>query len=123
MVNFAIAQRERSYVNAGDRFEPHGLPVEEEAQLRQQLVCYPQIKEAYLVRKVVQYFLEKHFYVLGVIRRRSLIESKGEDHKLYQRLATDLKFPGYSWIAVFNSANNPLAKALRQTATVPIYRR
>jgi Zn-dependent protease with chaperone function len=118
-----LAEQERSGVSASDRFEPHGLPAEVETQFRQQLARYPQIKEAYLVRKVVQYFPEKPFYVLGIIRRRAFFEWEGEDQKLINRLVTELKFPGQAWILLLHGVNQPLVKVLRHMAIAPIYRR
>ncbi len=127
-----LAQQERSGVNASDRFQPHGLSAAVEAKFRQQLARYPQIKEAYLVRKVMQYFPEKPYYVLGVSRRRPFFEWEGEDQKLFnclaqdeelfKPLATESEFPAQAWIEVLN-ANKPLAKVLRKTAGVPIYSR
>ena len=117
-----LAQQERSSVSVSDRFEPHGLEAEVEAQFRQQLARYPQLKEAYLVRKVMRYFPEKPYYVLGVIRRRAFLEWEGEDQKLLQRLIAELSCPGQTWIVLLTSAHQ-FTKALRQAAGVPIYRR
>lgn len=47
-------------------FEAHQLSASEEVKLVEQLSRYRQIKEVYLVRKVVQYFPEKPLYILGV---------------------------------------------------------
>jgi hypothetical protein len=117
-----LAQQERSGVSASDRFEPHGLSAEAVAQFRKQLARYPQIKEAYLVRKVVRYFPQKPFYILGIKRKRSFFEmdQNREYQKLLDQLVNELEFSGESWI-VFLNANAPLAKALSQTAEVPIY--
>jgi Zn-dependent protease with chaperone function len=128
-----LAQQERSFVSASDKFVPHGLSTEVEAQIRQQLASYPQIKEAYLVRKVMKYFPENQFYVLAVSRRRSFIESEAEDGKLFKSLAeneellkpliSELEFSAKTWIEVLHGGNKPLAKVLRETAGVAIYRR
>lgn len=118
-----LAQQERRSISASDRFEPHGLSAEVEAQFRQQLARYPQIKEAYLVRKVVQYFPEKPFYILAVSRKLALIEmdKNREYQKLIDQLAKELEFPAQTWIVLLNSGNQPLAKALRQTVGGSIY--
>jgi hypothetical protein len=75
------------------------------------------------VRKVVQYFPEKPFYVLGIIRRRAFFEWEGEDQKLINRLVTELEFPGQAWILLLHGVNQPLLKVLRHMAIAPIYRR
>ncbi|NEQ22776.1 MAG: peptidase, partial [Microcoleus sp. SIO2G3] len=127
------AQQERSGVSESDRFQPHGLSTKVEAQFQQQLARYPQIKEAYLVRKVVKFFPEQHYYVLGIVRRRALFEWEGEDQKLFKYLAQDeelfkplqdaSEFPIQAWISLISRANHGLTKPLRQAAGVAIYRR
>jgi tetratricopeptide (TPR) repeat protein len=120
-----LAKQERSGVRTSDRFEPHGLSAEAEAQLRQQLASYPEVKEVYLVRKVVQYFPQKPFYILGVKRKRLLLEidEQALDQKLLNRLANELKFSGETWIVPLNSATKELTKVLKRTAGDAIYQR
>lgn len=120
-----LAKQERSSVRASDRFEPHGLSAASEAQLRQQLARYPEVKEAYLVRKVVQYFPQEPFYVLGVKRKRALLEIDEQelDQKLLNRLANELKFSGETWIVPLNSATKGLTKVLKRAAVDAIYQR
>jgi hypothetical protein len=120
-----LARQERSGVSASDRFQPYEFPAEAREQLRQQLARYPQVKEAYLVQKVVQHFPQKPFYVLGVKRRRTSFEmdERGEDEKLLNRLVNELQFSEETWIVLLNSKTKGLAKALRKTAGEAIYRR
>ena len=120
-----LARQERSDVRINDRFERHGLSAEAEAQIRQQLARYPEVKEAYLVRKVVQYFPEQPFYVLGVKRKRSLLEldEQSADQKLLDRLANELQFAGETWIVLLNSVTKGLTKVLKKTAGDAIYHR
>jgi hypothetical protein len=117
-----LAQQERARVSKSDRFEPHGLSSYEEAKLTEQLSRYPKIKEAYLVRKVVKYFPEKPFYVLGVVRLRNFIESEVAEQKLLNRLVTELELPNQTLIVPLNS-DRGLKKALQQTAVTAIYQR
>jgi hypothetical protein len=120
-----LARRERSGAWENDRFERHGLSAEAEAQIRQQLAHYPEVKEVYLVRKVVQYFPEQPFYVLGVKRKRSLIEmdEQSEDQKLLNRLANEFKFSEHIWIVPLNSATKGLTKVFKKAAGGAIYQR
>lgn len=117
-----LAQQERATVSKSDRFEPHQLKSSEEVKLVEQLSGYRQIKEAYLVRKVVQYFPEKPLYILGVVRRRAFIESEIAEQKLLSRLAVELELPNQTLIAPLNS-DRRLKKVLRQTAATAIYQR
>ncbi|AOY81819.1 M48 family metallopeptidase [Moorena producens JHB] len=118
-----LAQEERSGFSQGDRFQPHGLSAEVEAALQQQLAGYPEIKEAYLVRKVVLIFPDNPYYILGVSRQRHFLESNSstKDQQLIDRLADELECPGQTWITILNSTNKSLKKALRKTAISPIY--
>lgn len=80
----SLAQQERSSISAGDRFESHDLSASAQAKLVEQLSRYPQVKEAYLVRKTMQFFPEKPFYVLGIIRRRGFIKKNGWKPRPYR---------------------------------------
>jgi hypothetical protein len=117
-----LAQQERTRVSKSDRFELHGLSGYEEAKLAEQLSRYPKIKEAYLVRKVVKYFPEKPFYVLGVVRRRDFIESEVAEQKLLNQLVTELELPNQTLIVPLNG-DRGLKKALQQTAVTGICQR
>jgi Zn-dependent protease with chaperone function len=118
------AQQERATVTDQDEFKPHSLPASEVAQLKQQVAAYSQVKEAYLVEKIVTYFPEDRFCVLGIVRKRGLIESEDADHKLFDLLATNLKFPTEAYIIVLNHGNFArLRKKICQIDRALIYRR
>ncbi len=86
------AQQERADVFDRDTFKPHTLTTSEVNELKQQLAAYPQVKEAYLVEKVVAYFPEQRFCVLGIVRKRGWSESEDAGQKLVDLLATNLQF-------------------------------
>ncbi|MEG3896476.1 MULTISPECIES: M48 family metalloprotease [unclassified Microcoleus] len=94
------AQKERSDVFNNDTFKPHTLTASEVNELKQQVADYPQVKEAYLVEKVVTYFPEKRLCVLGIVRKRSLSESEDADQKLLNLLATNLQFPSETLLVI-----------------------
>ena len=124
------AQRERSFVSERDQFAPDNLPPAAVRDLCQQLSGYPQVKEAYLAQKVVKYFPEQRFYVLGVTVRRAwykLAVSDG-DAKLLNKLASELKWPDRAYILIINpvsdesGASNKIGKILRNIVGAAIYR-
>lgn len=117
-----LAQQERSSISPSDRFEPHGLSASEAANLVEQLSGYREVKEAYLVRKTLQYFPEKPFYVLGIIRRRGLIESEEAEPKLLKKLMTELTLPNQTWIICLNK-DKAMKQILQQTAGKAIYQK
>ncbi len=66
----AAAQEERSDPGPKDTYLPHGLSETELAQLRASLFRFPQLAEAYLVRKHVEHLVDQPLFVLGVVARR-----------------------------------------------------
>jgi hypothetical protein len=117
-----LAQQERSSILASDRFESHDLSASAQAKLIEQLSRYPQVKEAYLVSKTLQYFPEKPFYVLGIIRRRGLIESKEAEPNLLKKLMTEIALPNQTWIICLNN-DQAITKILQETAGEAIYQK
>jgi len=117
-----LAQQERSSISAGDRFESHDLSASAQAKLVEQLSHYPQVKEAYLVRKTLQYFPEKPLYVLGIIRRRGFIELEEAEPNLLKKLMTELALPNQTWVICLNK-DRGMTKILQQTAGQAIYRK
>jgi hypothetical protein len=115
-----LAQLERAGVTDRDHFEPHGLDAAALTNLTQQFSRYRQIKQAYLVRKTVNYFPEKPFYVLGIVRRKGLIESEEAENKLMAKLMTELVFPDQTLVMGLNK-NKAIAKQLQQIDNAAIY--
>jgi tetratricopeptide (TPR) repeat protein len=117
------AQQERSRVSDKERFEPHNLPEREVKQIAQQLSGFPEVGEAYLVRKVVKFFPEKPFYVLGISRR--FVKGSGINYKLdwelIEQLEAELNFSGEVRTSVFNQSNLKLKNALHQVKGACIY--
>ncbi len=120
-----LARRERSSVQASDEFQAHDYSAETIQSLVTQLARYDQLKEAYLVRKVVHYFPEDAFYVLAVKRQRSFWETDSEqaDQKFIDQIANGMEFPGQTYIILLNNATKNIDKKLRQVAPTAIYQR
>ena len=99
------AQEERDYVHYVDKFKPHTLKTLEVRKLKEQIAAYPQIKEAYLVEKAVNYFPESRFCVLGIIRKQGFIESETAANKLVDLLVKNLQFPTQAYIIILNHSS------------------
>jgi Zn-dependent protease with chaperone function len=100
------AQQERADVYDRDKFKPHTLKAEEVSKLKQQLATFPEIKEAYLVEKIVHYFPEDRFCVLGIIRSKGIIESEVAPFKLVESLVKEIQFPVQAYIIVLNHGSS-----------------
>lgn len=108
------AWAERSQVSFVDSFTSHDLPEREVEELRNEVAKHPRIREAYLVRKELQYMPEKPLYVMGLVF----------DRRWFGRPDKGLDFtrPGlYSFI--LDHRNRRLGKILRNVANSLIYRR
>ena len=118
------ARQERSFVRASDRFQPHNLPESALHHLCQQLSRYDRVKEAYLVQKVLQYFPEQPFYVLGIKRKVAFLELSKSQHNrvLINQLVKELEFPNRAYIIILDSKMKNLEGKLRQVEGSVIYR-
>lgn len=97
------AQEERSTVSARDSFKPHTLTAAELHDLQQHLADYREIEAAYLVEKVVQYFPEERFLVLGVVRKQRVLENSDEAAQvLLEKLMKELTLPSAGYILILN---------------------
>lgn len=100
------AGQERADVSERDQLKPHFLKVSEVNSLKQNLASYAQVKEAYLVEKVVTYFPEERFCVLGIVCKRGWIESEDVYQKLVDLLYTNLQFSTPTCVIILNHAGN-----------------
>ena len=70
--------------------------------LKQKIEAYSEIKEAYLVEKEVNYFPKDRFCILGIIRKKRLIESQEADLELLNLLVTNVQFSAACYIIILN---------------------
>jgi Zn-dependent protease with chaperone function len=118
-------RHERSSVHNRDHFKFHDLSNSALSELTEQLARYPEIKEAYLVQKVVKYLPEKPFYVLA-LRHHSTwwkLESSYRAHKLCKQIASEITFPGGTYILILDDLNKKIEKKICPTPGASIYRR
>jgi len=124
----AFAQQERSHINLKVNsktpitalYANHNLSEIEIANLHQQLASYGEIKKAYLVQKIVQNLPENPFYLLGIIRKKQLLESVTAQTEWESEVGNELEFPGTFIVIVLNH-NRKLQKQLQQVEGAEIY--
>ena len=102
------AERERVTALHSDSFEPHALSPAELAPLCERLSWYEAVERAYLVRKKVQFFPQKPFYVLGVMRRRSWLERnpQRESQDLAKMIVKHVRLNGKCYVVVFTGRSD-----------------
>ncbi|MGD1702458.1 hypothetical protein [Dapis sp. BLCC M229] len=117
----ALAEQERSSITQNDKFTDHDLPLEFIESLQGQLANQGDIRKAYFVKRVVQYFPEMPAYLLAVSPYYSFLEysSQGKNEKIIAYLTEEIKFPVECYVKVFNNAD--LVKFL--SSFNPIYTR
>ena len=111
---YSNAWAERSQMSFVDSFMSHDLPEREVEELRDEVAKHRRIREAYLVRKELQYMPEKPLYVMGLVfdRRWFRRSDKGQDFTK----------PGlYSFI--LDHRNRRVGKMVRNVSNSLIYRR
>jgi len=110
------SKQERSIITKHDRFKPHSLEALEIARIKQKIVSISQIKEVYLVEKVLAHFPEDRCLILGIIRKQKFIESEDVNQKLLDRLIEQLKFLEIDYILVILNDRrfSNLKKKIRQ---------
>ena len=103
----ALAQQERfSSITKNDKFVEHDLPLEFIESLQKQIADFGDIRKAYLVKRVVQYFPEEMpAYVLAVSPYYSFLEysQDGKEGKILTYLTQEIKYPAQFFVEVFNN--------------------
>ncbi|WP_299491556.1 M48 family metallopeptidase [Acaryochloris sp. IP29b_bin.137] len=118
------ARTERATVFEHDQFKPHTLDQAEIDALIQQVQTYPQVREAYLVEKVVELFPEKRFCVMGIVCTQALLASETAAKKLIEQLVNHLQFPTEAYIVILNHPQSgKLGKKICQIEQSLLFRR
>ncbi len=98
----AKAQYERSTLRESDRFKPHSCTADEVAAIVEQLKPFRRITQIYLVEKVLDYYPEQRFVVVGLIRQKSFIEVDDGAKQLLSQVLQTLELPTDGFVAVLN---------------------
>ncbi len=116
------AQQERSTVTEGDRFQPHRLNADQVAAIIEQLKPFSRITHVYLVEKVLNYYPEKRFCVLGLIRKKSFIEADDASKQLVNQVIHRWELPMEGYVVVLNDLPT-LKKKISQVNDALIFQR
>ncbi|MGO8671067.1 MAG: M48 family metallopeptidase [Capsulimonadaceae bacterium] len=117
------AQEERSTVSASDGFALSDLSLEHIQPLRERLARYPEVRSAYLVRKVCRVLPEKPFYILGIVPRSTILQPKrfAEQQDIAEDLAVSLTLPGEARLVLLAGRYYRLRKVLARLPGSLIY--
>jgi tetratricopeptide (TPR) repeat protein len=100
------AESERISIENDDVLVPHDLPDEVLEVLREQIGQIPEIAVCYLAKKAVRFFVDRKFYLLGVVT--DAIEGPSEwDRKstdLMMRIKQQVVLPEYTYVVVFDES-------------------
>jgi Zn-dependent protease with chaperone function len=119
----AAARLERSGVDVTDDLAPHGLEAAALTRLGETLARFPEIREAWLARKVVLQFPEDPFFVLAV-HAGSRWKPRDASHvrKLAENVLPELGLPG-TVMLVDQLTQKALARNVRRVSGSQVYRR
>lgn len=86
-------ERARNALRTSDTFAPHGLPEEVLARLREDLALFPQVRRAYVVRKLIDGEVEGFVLALEVTLKLRFVD----DETLVRRVLDAANLPGHCW--------------------------
>ena len=119
-----LARVERSTIRETDSFKSHDVAPDALVALRAQLARFSEVASAHLVKKVCKHFPDEASYVLGIIRKRAWYQSQDNklDQALIDRLATEVAYPGYTYIIALEKSYRPLRRIFSDIRGAEIYR-
>jgi tetratricopeptide (TPR) repeat protein len=119
------AESERISIENDDVLVPHDLSDEVLEVLREQIRQIPEIAVCYLAKKAVRFFVDRDFYLLGVvtdaIERPSEWDRKSTD--LMMRIKRQLILPEYTYVVVFDESLRILQEKTQALASSNFYTR
>jgi len=119
------AESERISIENDDVLVPHDLSDEVLEVLREQIRQIPEIAVCYLAKKDVRFFVDRNFYLLGVVT--DAIERPSEwDRKsteLMMRIKRQVILPEYTYVVVFDESLRVLQEKTQALASSKFYAR
>jgi Zn-dependent protease with chaperone function len=118
-----LAAAERSTLPFADVYLDHGLAGSQVAAMRGQLARHPEVAEAYLVRKRVEYLRNRPLFVLCISVRRPWYRysSPGTDEPITARIAGGMEFPGETLVIPLSGDNAKMKRFLKKVPGSRIY--
>ncbi|MEP7008767.1 MAG: M48 family metallopeptidase [Acidobacteriota bacterium] len=118
------AERRRNRIAPGDSFRPNGLDAAAVEALRVALAQFPELKTAYLVRKVDNDLPDRPLLILG-IRLSVNLKSRAYYTQYAQRIINALGelLPGEAFVMALDLETRALRAALRDASGAEVYRR
>ncbi len=109
-----LAQRERSTIHPGDRFLPHGLTVDALSSLREVASSEPDCVAVWLVRKDLQYFLNRPLFILCLAGTPSTWGFARPDLEsaLVRRFIPRVQLPGQVLVIARSGKSRKLARSV-----------
>ena len=108
-------RRERTRLLRSDHLVAHRLPQAVVADLRAELKKFPEVRRAWLARKLTTYFQDKPLYVLGFKSDRWWsLHDAARAHALTQRMSQELRFSAGTLIVNVEGGNAAFATKLRK---------
>jgi hypothetical protein len=128
IASLSAARQERINIDKNDRLEPHNLPPDEIDRLCAFINGFPEIKNAYLVRKDVKNFDHKPHYFLIVIFHYpwyKFVETESAGPILYQKIVNAVELSASHTTLIFalgNYGNKAgVIKKLKQMSNASIF--
>jgi hypothetical protein len=117
------SRRERSSVDASDRFVPHTLTEDELRSLRAQLSTQPNIHRAFLGQKQLRHFPKQRLFVLCVETPRGWhrFPMREHDESLARRLAQTVQLPGRVLVFAPHGSFRAIARKVQQVPGTNIF--
>lgn len=120
----ARAKAERRSHTIRDPIEPHGLGAYGVGGIRMQFMTHPEVQEAYLVRKKVQYLRDVPIYVVAVRVKTAWYRTKrGHRIDIRRRLERKLEFAGEWFCIVLDEHPKAAQERFIAAAGRPVYER
>ncbi len=108
------ARAERDSLQISDKLEPHDLPDDVIAELKQAIRAVRGLKKAYLVRKRVSHLAENRCYVLGfTVSPWWRFHSRRRAADVQRRILETVAFPGETFVINIEGDNYRFGRKLR----------
>ncbi|MBB6094118.1 Zn-dependent protease with chaperone function [Povalibacter uvarum] len=118
-----LARRERGQLLTSDTLLPHELPTATVQEIVEKLRTFPEVRNAWLVRKKTQHYAHLPFYVLAVRRKNRWwkLESSQASQHLVDALCAAVKIPGDAIVFCVDGDNKQFRSKFKKVPGGEIY--